>query len=365
MNAALASTDPARLARIAQARRLVIEQGRSLTEDLIEPWIAQSWQRCLQRGMQADRLTSLHIASPTLMRDSTEANRLLLKAGRPVLHQMSSALAQTGYFVMLCNAQTLVIDCDGAMDRSIRHVAQITRVGLDLSEAAAGTNAIGMACLERRPVWLHQGEHFYEENSVYSCAAAPFYGLDGAYAGTLGIMGVRVPEHPELMQLASQAARRIERALLLQQPYRLLLRINWSGMPLSDDSDGLITVDADGRLCGANSAARSMLPALSTSRMNLHVRDLFSLPWDSLFEAARQHLTLKAALWNGLTLELRPEVMNGAVSRPALTPTSSRSLREMETNLIRTAVEEARGNVALAARTLGISRTTIYRKIGK
>ena len=34
------------------------------------------------------------------------------------------------------------------------------------------------------------------------------------------------------------------------------------------------------------------------------------------------------------------------------------------TSLIRKAVEEARGNVALAARSLGISRATVYRKLG-
>ena len=40
-------------------------------------------------------------------------------------------------------------------------------------------------------------------------------------------------------------------------------------------------------------------------------------------------------------------------------------LKEMETALIRKTVEQARGNVAQAARTLGISRATVYRKLGR
>ena len=40
-------------------------------------------------------------------------------------------------------------------------------------------------------------------------------------------------------------------------------------------------------------------------------------------------------------------------------------LKEVEDHLIRQAVEQARGNVAQAARALGISRATVYRKLGK
>ena len=42
---------------------------------------------------------------------------------------------------------------------------------------------------------------------------------------------------------------------------------------------------------------------------------------------------------------------------------SGKALRDMETELIRQAVLKARGNVAEAARSLGISRATVYRKL--
>ncbi|MDO9197672.1 helix-turn-helix domain-containing protein, partial [Rhodoferax sp.] len=39
-------------------------------------------------------------------------------------------------------------------------------------------------------------------------------------------------------------------------------------------------------------------------------------------------------------------------------------LKDIEAALIRKAVDQARGNVAQAARALGISRATVYRKLG-
>jgi sigma-54 dependent transcriptional regulator, acetoin dehydrogenase operon transcriptional activator AcoR len=40
-------------------------------------------------------------------------------------------------------------------------------------------------------------------------------------------------------------------------------------------------------------------------------------------------------------------------------------LRDVEIALIRKAVADARGNVVEAAKALGISRATVYRKLGK
>jgi transcriptional regulator of acetoin/glycerol metabolism len=39
-------------------------------------------------------------------------------------------------------------------------------------------------------------------------------------------------------------------------------------------------------------------------------------------------------------------------------------LKELETALIRKAVSDARGNVLQAAKALGVSRATVYRRLG-
>ena len=257
----------------------------------------------------------------------------------------------------------MVIDTDGPIDRSDRRAELITRVGVDLSEKSVGTTAISAALRELQPVWLHRGEHFFNDTSAYSCAGAPLFGPDGHCVGMLDLTGVEAAERPELRHLATHAARRIENTLLLQRTHRLLLRLNWPGLLLGDDSDGLISLDADGRVCAANRAARQLLPMLNTQGMELHGRDLFAMPWETLFDQARRGEIIEVPLWSGLRLQARPELVGrSAGTTRASSPTLP--LRDMETSLIRKAVEEARGNVALAARSLGISRATVYRKLG-
>jgi transcriptional regulator of acetoin/glycerol metabolism len=62
---------------------------------------------------------------------------------------------------------------------------------------------------------------------------------------------------------------------------------------------------------------------------------------------------------------LRLQVL-AQLSQKAKEGTGSRlPLRDMETALIRKAMDDAQGNVQAAARSLGISRATVYRKLGK
>ena len=74
---------------------------------------------------------------------------------------------------------------------------------------------------------------------------------------------------------------------------------------------------------------------------------------------------LEVPLWSGLTLQVLPQLPGHAqVPRPAAGD-SRLPLKDLETELIRQAVQDARGNVMAAARRLGISRATVYRKLGQ
>ncbi|MDP1656489.1 MAG: helix-turn-helix domain-containing protein [Hylemonella sp.] len=367
------STLPAsRLSRIAQARQLALHDTAPLPSGLVEPWIVRSWQRCMAQGQRPGERVAFESVSTQAMRQTSEANQTLVQAARPILKQLGRTLADTRYFAILTNHDGVVVDVDGPIDRSDQRAAVITRVGVDLSERSVGTTAIGAALRELQPVWLHRGEHFYNDTSVYSCAGTPLFGPDGRCIGMLDLTGVEAPERPELSHLALHSAHAIENALVLQRPHQLLLRLNWSGRPLGEDADGLLTLDADGRVTAANRTARQLLPQLGLAgHDDLHSRDLFALPFEMLFDAARHgNSAIEVPLWSGLRLQVQASLNARGMppaprlSMPMAPAATMRPLKEVESDLIRKAVEEARGNVAQAARALGISRATVYRKLG-
>jgi transcriptional regulator of acetoin/glycerol metabolism len=370
MDASPTSPEQQRLRQIARARRAVMVENRPAGEVMQGGWselgwIERSWRRCLASGQRPDQRVAFDVIPAQAARRTEEANHTLVQAARPVLEKLGRAIAHSRYFAILTDAQGLVVDVDGPIDRLDRRARLITRIGVDLSERAVGTTAIGAVLAELRPVWLHRGEHFFDDTSVYSCAGAPLFGPDGNCAGMLDLTGIDVAERPELKHLVSQSARSIENALALSRPHALLLRLNWPGRAIGGDSDGLVCLDADGGVVAVNATARQMISLLAAPSVGtMHCSDLFAMPWEMLFDASAHASPIEVPLWSGLTLQVLAQVA-GAAASPRLVPERRLPLKDLETALIRKAVDEARGNVLQAARTLGISRATVYRKLGK
>lgn len=322
-------------------------------------WIERSWRRCLHAGQRPVDRVAFDLLPDEQVRRVRESSRQLVAAARPVLEQLGRAIASTRYFAIVTDADGVVVDSHGPIDRSDRRAALITRIGVDLSERSVGTTSIGAALAELQPVWLHRGEHFFQDTGCYSCAGAPLFGPDGRCVGMLDLTGIDAAERPELKHLVAQSARSIENALALSRPHRLLLRLNWPGRLPGDDDDGLVCLDPDGWVVACNTAARQMLAAL-VSQVPVHCSELFAQPWEPLFDLAQRAdpAPVELASWSGLRLACVVHSAGGW--HPARVP-----LRDVEIALIRKAVADARGNVMEAARSLGISRATVYRKLAQ
>lgn len=360
---------PNRLARIAQARQNLMHEGRSSGPGWVAPWVERSWQRCLNWGLEPGNHVSFAQVTAPMLRYTLEANHSLIAAAQPMLQNLARAIVNTRYFAILTNADGVVVDACGAIDHTDPRAHLISRVGTDLSERSMGTTAIGTALSELQPVWLHRGEHFFDQTSAYSCAGAPLFGPDGSCVGMLDVTGVDAQERPELKHLVMQSASKIENALVTALPHALLLRLNWPGNALGSDADGMLCLDADGWITGANPVARQMVPGLAAPHQApVHVSDVFGMPFEPLFDAAkRPGKPIELPLWSGLRLQAQAishddeahTLQTGTSAAPTL------ALREVEATMIRKAVDDARGNVGQAARALGISRATLYRKLGQ
>ena len=363
MNMKPPSTD--RVALIEQARDLVLKDHGGMVPAGVPGWVTQSWQRCLDMGLQPQQSVGFDTITAQHMQRVQEASRPLVQAAQPVLTELARVIADIRYFAILTNADGIVVDVHGPVDRQDRRADAIARVGVDLSERSVGTTSISAALRELQPVWLHRGEHFFQDNSVYSCAGAPVFGPDGLCAGMLDLTGIETQERPALRHLVQRSARSIENSWLLSTAHTLVLRLSWPGNPPGGDSEGLITLDHEGHIVGANPAARQMLSLDTPAAVQLHASDVFALPWENLFDAGTHPARpQEIPLWSGLRLQIqgiRPGE-HAAASPPPMAP---KPLKAAQTDMILQAVQQARGNVAEAARALGISRATVYRKLGR
>lgn len=381
------TTDRMQQIQLARQRVLVqglpmpwFDSGAQLADALL---VERAWRRCLERGQRPDDKVVFDSITPPAVRRTLEENRTLIAAARPVIDRLGQAMHNTRYFAILTNAMGIVIDADGPIDRSDYRADLITRVGTDLSEAHVGATSISIALADRQSIWLHRGEHFLADAGVLTCAGAPIFGPDGLCVGMLDLTGIEVSERPELRHLVDEAARDIENALAAVRPHLLRLRINWPGHLQRGARDGIVCVDAEGCVTGANHVARQMLAPLARAAIEgtplPHCSELFAAPWEPLVDLARRNgagaaSTAFVPLPHGLQIEVLPRIAGlGGMAAPASsdpgfdaadhTGGAPHSLRDVEWVVIQQAVDVAQGNVALAAARLGISRATLYRRL--
>ncbi|WP_149547609.1 SpoIIE family protein phosphatase [Streptomyces marokkonensis] len=177
--------------------------------------ILTSWQRCRSLGLVPDQLIL------TCERDLDLDGRLLT-AATPVLDRLEAVLDGPPVSVILTDAQARVLSRRAGDAELNRHLDATNIVqGFGFPESSAGTNALGTALAERRPVYVLGREHFADCMQQLACAAAPIRDpLSGRVEGVLDLTSFRRHSDPVMLPLAQQAADEIEQRLLEQSSKR-------------------------------------------------------------------------------------------------------------------------------------------------
>src|SRR5207247_1819266 len=105
------------------------------------------------------------------LREVRERSETLMRVSRPEIEALRSEASASCSIVILTDAHGLVLDTIGSADFAGRAARVALRPGVPWSETATGTNAIGAALLEKRPVEVLGAEHYFEAHKVLSCWA--------------------------------------------------------------------------------------------------------------------------------------------------------------------------------------------------
>jgi transcriptional regulator of acetoin/glycerol metabolism len=295
--------------------------------------LAASWCRSAlhhgldpARGPAADRLDASRLA---LARGARED---LIRHAGPVLDRIAGTLVRSGRCILLTDAESLILEermTDG--DRDVFDRARLVS-GECWSEAAEGTNGIGTCLADEKPVAIHRDQHFLSANVQVSCHGVPIYDAGGSLVGALDVSTNRYDHDRDtaalIMNVLAGAASELERLLFgaAYQNCRIVHLDDGCGAGGGDAGacgGALVAVDRDDLVIGANRSARRRGALAGVSATTpVPIADIL-----------------------------------GAQDEDPLAAAERRALRQ--------ALARSRGNVAAAARDLGIGRATFYRRMAR
>ena len=249
----------AQSAQLALLRRQFFELGREPDAGLPEP-VIRSWQRCRSGGLDERGSSRLDNVSRCEFSAARERSGLLLSQASGVMEHLYEQIRSSGSMVVLSDADGLILHALGDpsfLDRAGRVALQ---PGADWSERQRGTNAVGSALVERKPIEIFGGEHYLERNNVLTCSAAPIFDPCGEMLGVLDISGDHRSYQPHTLGLARVGVRLLERNLFESAHARdVLFAFHSRPEGVGGLQEGLLAVSADGELVGADRQARALL----------------------------------------------------------------------------------------------------------
>jgi transcriptional regulator of acetoin/glycerol metabolism len=278
-------------AALRRARDLMLERGELPLGYLVSALLARSWRRSVDAGLAPDgRLPGTGQLDQGQLAQTRERHHDLIAHARPVMEYLHAQTRDSDSMVILADENGMLLQAlgdPGFLDRAER-VALAP--GASWDERHRGTNAIGTALAEARPLVVHGGEHFLERNGFLSCAAAPLMAPDGRLLGVLDISGDQRQHHPHTLGLVRAAAQMVENRLFEAYHARSLrLRFHPMAEGIGTFAEGIAALSEDGWLVGANQAGLVYLGLRAADLKATPLARILPLRFEDLVDWSRRH----------------------------------------------------------------------------
>jgi sigma-54 dependent transcriptional regulator, acetoin dehydrogenase operon transcriptional activator AcoR len=344
--------------------------------------VRESWRRCLSDyRLSPDQTHYPAVVSVAQLRQRRERADPLCSIARVEMAALARLLnAPVG--VMLTDHEGVILGYTG--EANFAEIARRAglREGAIWSEAAQGTNGMGTCLAMREPVLIEANEHFLSKNVALTCCGAPILDSGGHLVGALNISGhLRLSAAPTLA-LVRLAVQNIEnRALLAQHRRHHLLRFHPHREFISTAGEGILAIDGNGRIVGANVAALEWLGVAAHSGLcgqrveqvfGLDLAMLESLQGDPAWAEPLPQRDRGSLCYGIVQPPLLPaNSVATAITRSAATaelpradlPPRADALAQAERKVLHEVLESCHWNVSQAATQLNISRRTLHRKL--
>ena len=333
--------------------------------------ISDSWSRCIAEGLNPFQDPKQSVVSSIELKEIKEKNDALRKIVLPELELLYSQIAGTNFMVAYSDENGLVLDTIYDKTCLQTDVGKTVIPGSIWAEKVCGTNGLGLSVELKKPTIVSGKEHFFIAHENISCFASPIINYDGKTIGIIDASTDYMSREQHTLALVKLATRSIETKLFLKKfEHELILSFHPRQEYLSTTSVGLLAVNGDGLIVGANSNAKIMLNGLVDLK-NENFNKIFTNSFSSIASDLLNNKTLKITDHLGSSVfVVKSQIFkeNKFIETKSEKKTSAckncedTKIKREKCVLIRSTFNET-NNISAASRKLGVSRTTIYKHL--
>ncbi len=356
---------------LAQNELKNILKKREMTSCVMGRDISDSWTRCINEGLDPFKGPDHSVISSNELREIKQKNESLRKIILPELELLYSQIAGTNFMVAYSDENGLVLDTIYDKTCLKTDVGKNVIPGSIWTEKICGTNGLGLSVELKKPTIVSGKEHFFIAHENISCFASPIINYDGKTIGIIDASTDSMSREQHTLILVKLATRSIETKLFIKKfENELILSFHPRQEYLSTTSVGLLAINGDGLIVGANNNAKIMLNGLVDLR-NENFNKIFTVSFSSIASDLLSNKILKITDYLGSSVfivksqnykETKIKKSNENVRANPCKNCEDKKIKREKCILIKSTFNEMR-NVSAVSRKLGVSRNTIYKHL--
>lgn len=259
---------------IERARR-ALESGQRFPTGTLPTSVAASWQRCRDSGLVPCAPPRDFVIPFTEVRQKRASNAALRRLALAEMQNLYAQIAGSNFLIAFADPNGVILDTVSDQHFADSRAGKTIIPGSVWSEAAGGTNALGIALLEKSPVAIYGREHYFSRYGQLSCLAAPILGSDGKIVGLLDASCSSEVRQQHTHALVKMAAATVEKGLIYQESAgRFIFAFHPRAEYLDTLSSGLVAVSREGTIASVNRPGQSLLAGLPALN-GVHFEELF------------------------------------------------------------------------------------------
>ncbi len=245
-------------------------------------FITESNNRSKAYGIDVKQIESKKVLNQNELDEKIKEKSNLIMTSSPFIENLYNFVKGSSFFAILTDEEGCILNMIGDDDILKKAFDNALVPGAYMGEEYIGTNGMGTAIVEERPLQVSGKEHYVEVFHKWTCSGAPIRNPKGEIIGCLDLTGDIDNVHSHTLGIVAAAVNAIENMLKIKEFNRkLTLSKNYIETILNSIPSAILTSDFHGEIKMTNKYLEKMFgyteDEIKKKRISEVIRD-----WDSI-----------------------------------------------------------------------------------